>query len=321
MIKMSYIDLDCSSFASPLDTINGHHHVSCSKLTLTLACMSAGYGTFWASIRQQNGIRRLSYISGIIGYFFMQSKHDILPSAAYFAVDDSERRNASYYFGQGCAKIFATSKLTAPITYHVDGNRFPVTQQPPVLKRPTTIDPRRKRPDLIAFAADLGTVHVIECKGRSSNTYGVPRRIMNAAISEGLVQVACVGLVNNMLPSTRCACAAGIFLNGLEMLAEDPPSGNGVDLAVSTTDILRSNYSYFFRRDMHLKKDVLTNHLMVDLENGYYYGIHEDVYDVLNATLPEAGQLAISLRGRENFSDGRIALGADGTAIYVKSGG
>ena len=280
--------------------------------------MSVGYGTFWASMRQQ-GWRRLEYIRSMIDYFVATSKYNILPSNEYFAVDDSERRIASYYIGQGCAKIFSTSKLGAPITYHVDHNLFPVTQQEPVLKRPTTVDPRRKRPDLIAFTADLGTAHVLECKGRSSNTHGMPPSTMRAAIAEGLVQVACVGLINKMLPATKCACAGGLSLAGLEMHVEDPPSGSEANLMISSADILRSNYGYFFGEKIPFRSDILTNHLMIELEDGYYYGIHEDVYDVVKSASSNTTQLAVALRGRENVSDNRSALGADGTALYVRS--
>lgn len=283
-----------------------------------LSCMSVGYGTFWASVREQ-GLRRLEYIRSTVDYFVTRSGQGIRPSNAYFTVDDSERRGASYYIGQGCAKLFTTSKLRAPITYHIDHRRFPVVQQAPTLKRPTTVDPRRKRPDLIAFAANLGAVHVIECKGRSSNTIGMPLSVMNAAIEEGLVQVACIGLVNNMLPSTRCACAAGFSLAGLEMQVVDPPSGNDADLKISTTEILRGNYACFFGNDLSFRKDILKSHLMVELDDGYYYGIHEDVYDVLKAASPEAATLAIALRGRENVSDNRSALSADGTALFARS--
>ena len=158
------------------------------------------------------------------------------PSAAFLALDGSEKGAVTYFLGLALAKLAAERRWDVPWVLHLDV----YSRRTNPHGRPVTVVPvgtGRRRPDLIGQSKS-GDWLVLEAKGRTGHVNDELR--LNAK-----TQTQLISTINGMLPSERIASVAWFRGGALALDLIDPadPLPEAVPLDLPPDDFLSDYYA------------------------------------------------------------------------------
>lgn len=205
---MSIVQVTCRNFVSPYTKTNGNHLRNVSRLALLRAIITLGAQRY--SDVFSLGVRSLRYRFGIwnsVDSHLVQTADGLCLHHSFKALDGSEQRPLTYWYGMAMAKIVADTELGIPWLAHVDRMR-----ESGALATSTTSN---RRGDLVGKGKNSDW-HVIEAKGRS-NPY--PRSLITSAKD----QSSNIKYINGQQPETCSACITALHTRPISILLEDPP--------------------------------------------------------------------------------------------------
>lgn len=316
------IQLNISEFVNGYANINGQRDLTMSKLDIARAGMTIGYSKTIDAIRDFGIFRFLelyfrthTYIEKNNNYFQLKP--------IFNALDSSEQRTISYFFGQVFTKLFAEKYLDC---YQVDnfGNHkpnvsFTGNKNRFVPKRQLfNSDKKPKEPDLIGFARN--GVHILEAKGYSSGFKG-------GVFQHAINQVSIINKVNGSQPLTKTACFFDLSGNPIIGTITDPDTPTtSIDIEFDQDKFISNYYQIFnlkkqkFRKtywEFEIGNNKFAGFRLFDMMYPrYFFGVESKIFEQVNS-----GSSKIEFN-YENYNLGSyireyedISLGPDGIIL------
>lgn len=318
------IQLNISDFLNGYAHLNGQRNMNMSKLDIARAGMTIGFPKTKTAIQELGIFRFLELYFRTQSYIKRQNNYYELKSV-FCALDSSEKKTISYFFGQAFTKLFAEKYLNCfqvdnfenhkpNVSFIATNNKFiPKHQLYNFNKTP-------KEPDLIGFAT--GGVHILEAKGYSSGFNG---RVLQHAIN----QVSIINNVNGRKPLTKTACLFDLSGNPIigTIIDPDTPCAN-FDIEFNQ-DRFISNYYQIFnlgkqksRRtywEFEIGKRKFSGFRLFDhMYPTYFFGVDSKIFEQINR-----GSSKIDFDNNEynlgNYNDfENISIGPDGI-IFLRA--
>jgi hypothetical protein len=208
----------------------------------------------------------------------------------FSALDNSEQRTISYFFGQAFTKLFAEKYLNC---FQVDnfGNHKPNVS---FIKTNNNFIPKHqlytsnktpKEPDLIGFAQN--GVHILEAKGYSSGFNG---GVMQHAIN----QVSIINNVNGSQPLTKTACFFDLSGNPIIGTIIDPDTPDSIiDIEFNQEKFISNYYQIFnlekqkYRKtywEIEIGKNKFSGFRLFDqMYPRYFFGVDSGIFEQVNS--------------------------------------
>jgi hypothetical protein len=220
-------------------------------------------------------------------------------SAAYDALDPSEKGAISYFLGLTLSKLFAGECLSVPWLLHLDVYR---AQLQAVLAG-------RKKPDLVGLN-DSGEWVVIESKGRT-NGYDAE------ALEKAKEQTRAITTIAGRAPTLRVGLLSYFEASGLRLAANDPEQNEDAPLDIPVTEEMVAEEYY---RPFHAWLEEARAEMVV-FEDRKYFLRREPEFDFAVGLDAERfrGRLAVDSVPHELAPAGfhEIFAGRDGVLVQL----
>ena len=317
------IRLNISDFINGYTHLNGHRDLIISKLDIARAVMTIGYPKSIAAIQDLGVFRFIELYFRTQSYIEKQNNYYQL-KPIFGALDSSEQRTISYFFGQAFTKLFAEKYLNC---YQVDSfsnhkpnisfirtnnNFIPKQQLFNYNKTP-------KEPDLIGFASN--GVHILEAKGYSSGFNG-------GVFQHAINQVSIIKNVNGKQPLTKTACFFDLSGNPIIGTIIDPDTqSTNIDIVFNQDEFISNYYQMFnlvkqkYRRtywEFEIGKNKFSGFRLFDfMYPRYFFGVDSKIFEQINL-----GSKKIDFDNNEydlgsyNNDYENISLGPDGIILF-----
>jgi len=282
------IQLNISDFLNGYAHLNGQRNMTISKLDIARAGMTIGYPKTITAIQELGIFRFLELYFRTQSYIEKQNNYYELKSV-FSALDSSEQKTISFFFGQAFTKLFAEKYLNC---FQVDnfGNHKPNVS---FIRTNNKFIPKHqlynsnktpKEPDLIGFAR--GGVHILEAKGYSSGFNG-------GVLQHAINQVSIINNVNGRKPLTKTACFFDLSGNPIIGTIIDPDAPNAnIDIEFNQ-DRFISNYYRMFnlekqnsRRtywEFEIGKSKFSGFRLFDHNYPrYFFGVDSKIFEQIN---------------------------------------
>lgn len=304
--------LDCSGFPPAYAHLGALTTIDASRLALARALIALGpshrshtlTGPFWWSIR------------GVSTVFSLLSSK-LHPTPGFWGQSASYRKSDAFLLAEALTYWFAQTHLKArivvPLEAHLGGlvktgpaAAYPKTM-PKYFRNAVTLGPKAE-PDFLAFSA-AGDVHVLESKGRAGfGPYGLDDSEVNKARNKGLRQVCKVATVNGHAPVTRTVCVYAFDQGGLRGQITDPPAVQPMDYRAEPVSLIRQAYRCVLDPVfVSGARPIDLEHVGLEFAEGWWFGIHRDVYDRLRKL--DGPDSALEFLGfLDDFADERLEI-------------